>query len=41
MEMDEKWQSGHKYLDMAEYVAWREEQQRKKAKVAKRVSQIG
>jgi hypothetical protein len=23
MEMDEKWQTGHKYLDMAEYLAWK------------------
>jgi len=27
MEMDEKWQTGHKYLDMADYVAWRKEQE--------------
>ena len=26
MEMDEKWQTGHKYLDMEEYLAWRGEQ---------------
>ncbi|WP_040290872.1 IS256 family transposase, partial [Alicyclobacillus hesperidum] len=26
MEMDEKWQTGHKYLDMAEYLTWRDEQ---------------
>ncbi|CCQ94343.1 hypothetical protein CULT_1810007 [[Clostridium] ultunense Esp] len=29
MEMDEKWQTGHRYFDMAEYYAWREEQQKK------------
>jgi len=28
MEIDEKWQSGHKYLDMKDYFTWREEQQR-------------
>jgi transposase-like protein len=28
MEMDEKWQTGHKYLDMAEYLAWRHEQKK-------------
>lgn len=28
MEMDEKWQSGHKYLDMTEYFTWREEQKK-------------
>lgn len=30
MEMDEKWQTGHKYLDMAEYFAWREEQKKQR-----------
>lgn len=40
MEMDEKWQSGHKYLDMKEYFAWREERL-KKAKQSSKVSQIG
>ena len=25
MEMDEKWQTGHRYLDMQEYFLWREE----------------
>lgn len=39
MEMDEKWQSGHKYLDMKEYFAWREEQ-KKQAKQASKVSQL-
>ncbi|PTQ56233.1 MAG: DNA polymerase IV [Candidatus Carbobacillus altaicus] len=24
MEIDEKWASGRKYLDMAEYLEWRE-----------------
>ena len=28
MEIDEKWQSGHKYLDMKDYFTWREEQKR-------------
>jgi len=28
MEMDEKWQSGHKYLDMTEYFTWRDEQKK-------------
>lgn len=28
MEMDEKWQSGHEYLDMKEYFTWRDEQQK-------------
>ncbi|MCI0184510.1 IS256 family transposase [Sulfoacidibacillus ferrooxidans] len=28
MEMDEKWQTGHKYLDMAEYFVWRDEQKK-------------
>ncbi|SDX00426.1 Transposase, Mutator family [Alicyclobacillus hesperidum] len=28
MEMDEKWQSGHKYLDMKDYFTWREEQKK-------------
>jgi transposase-like protein len=39
MERDEKWQSGHKYLDMKEYFAWREEQ-KKQAKQASKVSQL-
>ena len=26
MEMNEKWQTGHKYLDMAGYIAWKKEQ---------------
>ena len=26
MEMDEKWQTGHRYLDMQEYFLWKEEQ---------------
>jgi len=26
--MDEKWQTGHKYLDMAEYFVWRDEQKK-------------
>ncbi|WP_206916885.1 hypothetical protein [Alicyclobacillus suci] len=39
MEIDEKWQSGHKYLDMMEYFAWREEQL-KKNKEASKISQI-
>ena len=38
MEMDEKWQSGHKYLDMKEYLVWREEQ--KKSVQASKVSQL-
>ena len=29
MEMDEKWQTGHKYLDMAEYIAWKKLQDEK------------
>lgn len=28
MEMDEKWQTGHKYLDMTEYFTWRDEQKK-------------
>ena len=28
MEIDEKWQTGHRYLDMSEYWSWREEQKR-------------
>jgi len=30
MEMDEKWQTGHKYLDMAEYFAWCDEQKKQR-----------
>lgn len=31
MEIDEKWTSGHRYLDMEEYLAWkREEPQRER-----------
>lgn len=29
MEIDEKWQTGHRYFDMGDYYAWREEQRRK------------
>ena len=39
MEMDEKWQSGHKYLDMADYFIWREEQQ-KQAKEDLKITKI-
>lgn len=27
MEIDEKWQTGHKYFDMADYFTWRKEQE--------------
>jgi len=27
MEMDEKWQTGHRYLDMTEYLAWKKGQE--------------
>ena len=40
MEMDEKWQSGHKYLDMVEYLAWKKEQDEKVSATAK-IHQIG
>ena len=39
MEMDEKWQTGHKYLDRAEYLAWRGEPL-KLPKTATKVHQI-
>jgi len=39
MEIDEKWQAGHKYLDMNEYFVWREEQHNK-AKQNSKVSKI-
>jgi putative transposase len=26
MEIDEKWQTGHKYFDVADYLTWRKEQ---------------
>lgn len=29
MEIDEKWQTGHRYVDMTEYWVWREEQAKK------------
>jgi transposase-like protein len=40
MEMDEKWQSGHKYLDMAEYLAWKKKQD-DKAKATAKIHQTG
>ncbi len=40
MEMEEKWQSGHKYLDMKDYFAWREEQ-RKQTEQTSKMSKIG
>ncbi|GLG01622.1 IS256 family transposase [Alicyclobacillus hesperidum subsp. aegles] len=39
MEIDEKWQSGHKYLDMKDYFMWREEQQ-KRANQGSKISKI-
>jgi transposase-like protein len=39
MEMDEKWQTGHKYLDMTEYFAWRDEQ-KKQAEQQLKLQQI-
>jgi len=39
MEMDEKWQSGHKYLDMGNYFIWREEQQ-KQAQEGSKITKI-
>lgn len=39
MEMDEKWQTGHKYLDMAEYLAWKREQD-EKVKAQAKIHQI-
>ena len=39
MEMDEKWQTGHHYLDMQEYFLWREEQ-KKQAKQDAKISMI-
>ena len=35
MEMDEKWQTGHRYLDMQEYFLWREEQKKQTKQDAK------
>ena len=35
MEMDEKWQTGHRYLDMQEYFLWREEQAKQNTKISK------
>ncbi|CCQ93899.1 hypothetical protein CULT_960031 [[Clostridium] ultunense Esp] len=29
MEIDEKWQSGHRYFDMEDYYVWREERRKK------------
>ncbi len=39
MEIDEKWQSGHKYLDMLDYFTWRKEQQ-EQAKQDPKISKI-
>ncbi len=39
MEMDEKWGSGSRYLDMTEYLAWRDERQ-KARKEASKVHQL-
>lgn len=39
MEIDEKWQSGHKYLDMKDYFTWRDEQKMHTAQPSK-VSQL-
>jgi len=38
MEIDEKWASGKKYLDMAEYWEWRETQG---TKAVSKVTRIG
>nr|MBO2479989.1 IS256 family transposase [Bacillota bacterium] len=35
MEMDEKWSSGKRYLDMTEYHEWKKQQQQ-----AKKVSKV-
>jgi putative transposase len=35
MEQDEKWASGRKYLDMAEYLSWRETQPKSPSKVTR------
>ncbi len=40
MEMDEKWRTGHKYLDMTDYIAWKK-QQDEQAKAAAKIHQIG
>lgn len=40
MEMDEKWQTGHKYLDMADYIAWKKEQD-EKARMLSKIHHIG
>ncbi len=40
MEMDEKWQTGHKYLDMADYIAWKKEHD-EKAKTLSKIHHIG
>lgn len=31
MEIDEKWQTGHRYFDMSDYYTWREERRKKVA----------
>jgi putative transposase len=35
MEQDEKWAAGKKYLDMAEYLEWRENKPKTTAKVTR------
>ena len=35
IEMDEKWQTGYRYLDMQEYFLWREEQAKQNTKISK------
>ncbi|EJY57130.1 transposase mutator type [Alicyclobacillus hesperidum URH17-3-68] len=39
MEIDEAWTTGHKYLDMKDYLVWREEQQ-KRANQGSKISEI-
>ncbi|GMA58505.1 hypothetical protein GCM10025858_30080 [Alicyclobacillus sacchari] len=39
MEIDEKWQSGHKYFDMQDYFVWHEDQQ-KRANQGSEISKI-
>ncbi|MGB4001664.1 MAG: IS256 family transposase, partial [Bacillota bacterium] len=34
MEIDDKWISGKKYLDMSEYLQWQEEQKQIKSNIA-------
>jgi len=40
MEMDEMWQTGHKYLDMAEYITWNKERD-EATKAEARIHHIG